>query len=132
MLGLPDRIRACLFDLDGVLTQTAALHAAAWKEMFDAYLRQRAERTGQPMAPFDPVADYDTYVDGIESTKTDRYEVLDVKASADKSTARVTAKHVYNDPWGKRTSVNHSYFLVKEGSEYVIREFGTTGDHNAE
>jgi beta-phosphoglucomutase family hydrolase len=64
VLGLPDRIRACLFDLDGVLTQTAALHAAAWKEMFDAYLRQRAERTGQPMAPFDPVADYDTYVDG--------------------------------------------------------------------
>jgi beta-phosphoglucomutase family hydrolase len=53
-----------LFDLDGVLTQTAKVHAAAWKEMFDAYLRQRAQRTGQPFVPFDPVGDYDQYVDG--------------------------------------------------------------------
>ena len=63
-LGLPSGIRACLFDLDGVLTQTAKVHAAAWKEMFDAYLRKRAERTGEKFAPFDPVADYDRYVDG--------------------------------------------------------------------
>ena len=68
---------------------------------------------------------YDTYVDGIESTKTDRYEVVDVKANAN-GTARVVAKHVYNDPWGNRTYVYHSYFLVKEGDEYVIREFGTS------
>ena len=39
MLGLPDATRACLFDLDGVLTDTASVHAAAWKQMFDAYLR---------------------------------------------------------------------------------------------
>jgi beta-phosphoglucomutase family hydrolase len=64
MLGLPDGIRACLFDLDGVLTSTAAVHAAAWREMFDDYLRRRAERTGEPFVPFDPVADYDEYVDG--------------------------------------------------------------------
>ncbi|MFI5313652.1 MAG: HAD family hydrolase [Candidatus Dormibacteria bacterium] len=64
MLGLPDRIRACLFDLDGVLTQTAKVHAAAWKEMFDAYLRERAQRTGGAFVPFDQVADYDEYVDG--------------------------------------------------------------------
>ena len=64
MLGLPEAIRACLFDLDGVLTQTAKVHAAAWKEMFDAYLRQRAERTGQPFVPFDARAEYDEYVDG--------------------------------------------------------------------
>jgi beta-phosphoglucomutase family hydrolase len=63
-LGLPGGVRACLFDLDGVLTRTAAVHAAAWKEMFDAFLRERAERTGQPPVVFDPVADYDTYVDG--------------------------------------------------------------------
>ena len=43
MLGLPDGIRACLFDLDGVLTQTAKVHAAAWKQMFDEYLRSRPE-----------------------------------------------------------------------------------------
>ena len=64
MLGLPDSVRACLFDLDGVLTQTAAVHAAAWKEMFDAYLRERSERTGELFMAFEPVADYDTYVDG--------------------------------------------------------------------
>ncbi len=63
-LGIPEHSRACLFDLDGVLTQTAVVHAAAWKEMFDGFLRGWGERTGQPQAPFDPVADYDTYVDG--------------------------------------------------------------------
>ncbi len=64
VLGLPDTIRGCLFDLDGVLTQTAKVHDAAWKEMFDDYLRQRSRKTGEPFVPFDPVADYDTYVDG--------------------------------------------------------------------
>jgi beta-phosphoglucomutase family hydrolase len=63
-LGLPSGIRACLFDLDGVLTQTARVHAQAWKEMFDAFLRRRSERTGEPFVPFDPVADYSAYVDG--------------------------------------------------------------------
>jgi beta-phosphoglucomutase family hydrolase len=64
VLGLPDSIRGCLFDLDGVLTETAKVHAAAWKEMFDDYLRERARRSGEPFVPFDPVADYDQYVDG--------------------------------------------------------------------
>jgi beta-phosphoglucomutase family hydrolase len=65
MLGLPDTIRACLFDLDGVLTNTATLHAAAWKEMFDAFLSARAARTGEPFVPFDAVEDYNEYVDGM-------------------------------------------------------------------
>jgi beta-phosphoglucomutase family hydrolase len=64
VLGIPDEIHACLFDLDGVLTKTAKVHAVAWKEMFDRYLRARAERTGEPFVPFDAVADYQTYVDG--------------------------------------------------------------------
>jgi beta-phosphoglucomutase family hydrolase len=63
-LGLPGDIHACLFDLDGVLTQTAQLHAAAWKEMFDEFLRSRADATGTPFEPFDPVRDYREYVDG--------------------------------------------------------------------
>jgi len=63
-LGLPAKVRACLFDLDGVLTQTANVHAAAWKEMFDAFLRARATQTGDVFVPFDPVLDYDEYVDG--------------------------------------------------------------------
>jgi beta-phosphoglucomutase family hydrolase len=64
VLGLPESIRGCLFDLDGVLTQTAKVHDAAWKEMFDDFLRQRAEKNGEKFVPFDPVADYDDYVDG--------------------------------------------------------------------
>jgi beta-phosphoglucomutase family hydrolase len=67
-LGLPAGIRACLFDLDGVLTRTAVLHAAAWKEMFDAFLTRRSKDGGSgggDFRPFDPVADYDTYVDGL-------------------------------------------------------------------
>jgi beta-phosphoglucomutase family hydrolase len=64
MLGLPDATRACLFDLDGVLTDTASVHAAAWKQMFDEYLRARAERTGEPFEPFDVKSDYGPYVDG--------------------------------------------------------------------
>jgi beta-phosphoglucomutase family hydrolase len=64
MLGLPDGVRACLFDLDGVLTDTARLHAAAWKEMFDRFLEERARSRDEPFVPFDPVADYARYVDG--------------------------------------------------------------------
>ena len=63
-LGLPATIRACLFDLDGVLTQTAKEHAAAWTQMFDAYIEERAKRVGDKFVPFDPVADYDAYIDG--------------------------------------------------------------------
>src|SRR4051794_9269079 len=64
MLGLPDGIRGCLFDLDGVLTQTAKVHAAAWKQMFDEFLQCRADREGEPFVPFDAGADYNEYVDG--------------------------------------------------------------------
>ena len=64
MLGLPDGSRACLFDLDGVLTDTASVHAAAWKQMFDDYVRARAERDGTPFRPFDVKDDYGPYVDG--------------------------------------------------------------------
>jgi beta-phosphoglucomutase family hydrolase len=64
MFGLPDGVRACLFDMDGVVTQTAVVHAAAWKEMFDDFLREHAARTGTEFVPFDPVAEYDAYVDG--------------------------------------------------------------------
>jgi len=64
MLGLPDSTTACLFDLDGVVTKTALVHAAAWKEMFDDFLRQHAADTGTEFVPFDAVHDYDEYVDG--------------------------------------------------------------------
>jgi len=64
VLGLPERVRACLFDVDGVLTETAKVHAGAWKEMFDTYLKARADKNAEPFVAFDIQADYDTYVDG--------------------------------------------------------------------
>jgi HAD superfamily hydrolase (TIGR01509 family) len=82
VLGLPEQTAACLFDLDGVVTRTAVVHAAAWKATFDDFLRARAAQpgeAGQPgqsgqrgetggpareFVPFDPVDDYDRYVDG--------------------------------------------------------------------
>jgi beta-phosphoglucomutase family hydrolase len=63
-LGLPRSIEACLFDLDGVLTRTADVHAAAWKETFDAYLVERGERDGRRFAPFELPSDYAAHVDG--------------------------------------------------------------------
>ena len=61
MLGLPDGVTACLFDLDGVLTDTAAVHNRAWKQTFDGFLQ---DRDGASFVPFDPRADYDQHVDG--------------------------------------------------------------------
>lgn len=64
MLGLPKSVTTCLFDLDGVLTQTAKVHAAAWKQMFDSFLAERVKSTGEPFVAFDARTDYDEYVDG--------------------------------------------------------------------
>jgi beta-phosphoglucomutase family hydrolase len=68
VLGLPDGVTACLFDMDGVVTKTAVVHAAAWKQMFDEFL---GSQKGQ--APFDSVKEYDEYVDGkprLEGTES--------------------------------------------------------------
>jgi beta-phosphoglucomutase family hydrolase len=64
VLGLPETVHACLFDLDGVLTDTASVHTKAWKAMFDEYLSKRADSTGDQFVPFDPIDDYRRYVDG--------------------------------------------------------------------
>jgi beta-phosphoglucomutase family hydrolase len=64
MLGLPDAVTACLFDLDGVLTQTAKVHDRAWKQTFDEYLKARAQKTGEAFREFDAEEDYNEYVDG--------------------------------------------------------------------
>lgn len=60
----PDTYDAVLFDLDGVVTDTASVHAAAWKQMFDEYLRARADQLDEDFVPFDTASDYLTYVDG--------------------------------------------------------------------
>jgi beta-phosphoglucomutase family hydrolase len=61
---LPHDIEACLFDMDGVLTRTATVHAKAWAEAFDGLLRRRAKAGGPAFVPFDPVVDYTAHVDG--------------------------------------------------------------------
>jgi beta-phosphoglucomutase family hydrolase len=63
-VGLPSCITACLFDLDGVLTKTAHLHAAAWKATFDRFLQERSAQRQEPYVEFDSALDYDRYVDG--------------------------------------------------------------------
>jgi beta-phosphoglucomutase family hydrolase len=59
-----DQYDAVLLDLDGVITDTATIHAACWKQMFDAYLHTRATKRGEPFRPFELATDYRLYVDG--------------------------------------------------------------------
>jgi beta-phosphoglucomutase family hydrolase len=73
MFGLPEGVAACLFDMDGVVTKTAIVHAAAWKQMFDDFLRERAKSDGTEFVPFDSDHDYGAYVDGkprLDGTKS--------------------------------------------------------------
>jgi alpha,alpha-trehalose phosphorylase len=63
-LVTPEQFDAVLFDLDGVLTTTRAVHAAAWKRTFDEFLRAWDARQSTTSAPFDERSDYATYVDG--------------------------------------------------------------------
>jgi beta-phosphoglucomutase family hydrolase len=114
-VGLPDRVRACLFDLDGVLTETAKVHAAAWKEMFDAYLKARAEKSGETFVAFDEEADYDTYVDG--------------KTRADGTRSFLESRHIslpdgaLGDPAGEET-ING---LGNAKNEIVLRKIRVEG-----
>jgi beta-phosphoglucomutase family hydrolase len=115
LVGLPERVRACLFDLDGVLTETAEIHAAAWKEMFDAYLKARAERSGETFVAFDEVADYDTYVDG--------------KTRADGARSFLESRHISlpdgapGDPAGEETVKG----LGNAKNEIVLRKIRVDG-----
>ncbi|HYZ00742.1 MAG TPA: beta-phosphoglucomutase family hydrolase [Candidatus Binatia bacterium] len=92
-LGIPTGVTALLFDLDGVLTQTAKVHAAAWKQMFDAYLEGRAAETGSEFVPFDVEHDYSEYVDGkprydgVRSFLASRHIELPEGDSSDPATA---------------------------------------------
>src|SRR5580765_1700636 len=63
-LGLAADVKACLFDLDGVLTDSGLLHAQAWAEVFDSFLLRLAEQVGWQFVPFDPVGDYRSWIDG--------------------------------------------------------------------
>jgi HAD superfamily hydrolase (TIGR01509 family) len=64
MLGLTASTQACLFDLDGVLTDSALLHASAWAQVLDEFLLRMSASTGWHFIPFDRAADYRTFIDG--------------------------------------------------------------------
>jgi Cof subfamily protein (haloacid dehalogenase superfamily)/HAD superfamily hydrolase (TIGR01509 family) len=68
-LGLPPRVRACVFGLDSVLTRPVALHAATWKRLFDGYLQRRAQALHEPFVPFDAADDYAVYIHGKPPTE---------------------------------------------------------------
>ncbi|GAB3120691.1 HAD family hydrolase [Glaciibacter psychrotolerans] len=104
-VGLSADVDGCLFDLDGVLTRTATVHAAAWKDTFDRFLQEYSNRTNTPFVPFDAHADYDQYVDGepredgirsflasrgiVLSERSPRGEGADAGASAETSAETV-------------------------------------------
>lgn len=115
VVGLPEQIQACLFDLDGVLTSTASVHAAAWKEMFDAFLRARAEESGDRFVPFDQEKDYDKFVDGKPR--------LDGTASFLDSRHIELAKGRPDDPPGTATV----YGLSNAKNDLVLRRIHRDG-----
>ncbi|WP_445169036.1 beta-phosphoglucomutase family hydrolase [Mycolicibacterium sp. Dal123E01] len=115
MLGLPDEVKACLFDLDGVLTDTARVHTRAWKAMFDAYLERRAQRAHTAFVPFDPAEDYRTYIDGkrredgVRSFLTSRHIELPEGDPSDAPTAETVSG------LGNRKNALFQQILEKQG-----------------
>jgi len=91
---IPTGVSACLFDLDGVLTKTAQVHAAAWKQMFDGFLLDRSRQAGKHFRMFDPSEDYREYVDGklrsdgVRSFLASRSIVLDEGSADDPPSAQ--------------------------------------------
>jgi beta-phosphoglucomutase family hydrolase len=114
-LGLPAMVRGCLFDMDGVLTRTASVHAAAWKEMFDVFLAQRARETRKPFVPFDAKQDYDLYVDG--------------RSRADGTRAFLASRHIElpeGEP-GDSPSRLTVHGLSNRKNEILLHELAETG-----
>jgi beta-phosphoglucomutase family hydrolase len=132
-----EMFEAVIFDLDGVITRTAAVHARAWKRLFDEYLASRAARTGEPFVPFDEDADYRAYVDG----KPRRAGVLSFLASRRIDVPRgtpgddVTQETVHG--LGKRKDRYFLEVVAREGVEVfdsavaLIREVRARGARTA-
>ena len=115
MLGLPEGVGACLFDLDGVLTDSGRLHALAWASVFDAFLLSMSERAGWSFIPFDTAADYRAYVDG-------RPRLEGVHAFLDSRGIRIPEGRP-GDPAGSETA----YGLAAQKSALVRRELSERG-----
>jgi beta-phosphoglucomutase-like phosphatase (HAD superfamily) len=100
-----DRYDAVLLDLDGVITDTASIHAACWKQMFDEYLQKRATQRGEAFHPFEIATDYRLYVDGKP-----RYDgVRDFLTSP-----------AYGSPKEVRTTPRRPKQLMASGTEKTI------------
>jgi beta-phosphoglucomutase family hydrolase len=132
-LKLPSAIRACLFDLDGVLTDTASLHAAAWTEMFDSFLRERAAHEGTRFVAFDPAHDYRDYIDGkqradgVRSFLASRGIVLPEGSPGDPPDA-VTVSGLGNRKNGLLLAMMHSKGVhAYEGSVLFVRAVRDAG-----
>jgi beta-phosphoglucomutase-like phosphatase (HAD superfamily) len=117
MLGLDGGVRACVFDLDFVLTDSAALHAAAWAEVFDAFLMRLAEETHTHFRPFDRRTDYAAYVDG-------RPRLEGVHAFLDSRGVRLPEGRLDD-----RSTVDSAYGLAKRKGDVLarmLRQHGVT------
>ncbi len=68
---------------------------------------------------------YDLFMDGIDNTRTSRYDIVSVRSNG-RDAARVVGRHEYEDPWGKRSAIEHTFLLERERRDIVIREFGIT------
>jgi beta-phosphoglucomutase family hydrolase len=136
-LGLPAGIVACLFDLDGVLTDTASVHAAAWKHTFDAFLRDRAARTGEPFVPFDVERDYDEYVDGkpradgVRDFLASRGIVLPEGTDSDPATADTVAGLAARKNAEVQRRIRTDGVTVFEGSRQYLQAAVAAGLHRA-
>jgi len=126
---------AVVFDLDGVVTKTAVVHAAAWKEMFDEYLRLREERDQEPFKEFTYEGDYLTYVDGKP-----RYQGVDSFLKSRGITIPFGDKDDVTDKetvcaLGNRKNIKFREVLDKDGVEIypstvdLIKELKNTSIH---
>ncbi len=129
--------KAFLFDMDGVVTRTARVHAAAWKRMFDDYLSRRAKKTGKPFVPFDSTTDYQRYVDGkprqegAESFLRSRGISLPMGSIADGPDVE-TVNGLANRKDGYfMDTLEHHGVKVLDGTVRFIKEARSRGIHTA-
>jgi HAD superfamily hydrolase (TIGR01509 family) len=106
LLGVPESTRACIYDLEGVLTNGGALHAAAWADVFDDLLLRLTESTGWHFVPFDRVADYAMYLDGRP---------------------RLEGIHLFLQSRGIQVPVDGAYDLARQKSEALGRHMRELG-----
>ena len=119
----PERYRAVVFDMDGVITDTATVHAAAWKRMFDAFLESWSERTGESQAPFDE-ADYLKYVDGKHRDDGVASFLESRGIDLDRGVATDTPEH--ETVWGLANRKNRDF--QHELAEHGVRAFPSSVD----